>query len=516
MASLNTGQMNERYIQHVSNIRLQIEATQISPDDGFDCSTESYDICLSRERLLLNSSCTLPFEDTISSQDEICTNYEQGMDTVRDILATRENCQQMCLQMNIRYSQEPENYLLALTRPKVIREFSNQDFGYHYIIPKDVRLLSNKHDYTAPIALGYFGSIVGIFTGISILSFLILFTETKYFSASIRKGFLLTLQAGIIIYLAVVVIMLFCKFLQYSSTYSINFIQTKTDFSISVCSKPFTYELSYGRFSPRKPKDRLKDVTFWKNWLNISTMIDSVVINNGSHEVDLNLDDDALDIKFFILPIDNNSIAVCNTIDLTPYGMIEIMDLYYKTEIEMYLHRNGQFFYEWNRKQNMISGSSYQNVEKKHKFTLLFDFTAFIKAELKSSLGHPSEYFDDCVTAKMNENIDTEMMKCFFTRSYVNDCQTIRNRSSLNLINTILHETECRTPSTFLNTKATIVNEFSKHYIKTDIQSTNVDFFIETTKSTNPKITLRFSDITKLTQVKCLKEEDLLYRATQV
>ena len=265
--------MNSKDISHVSNIRLQIETTQIFPENGSDCSMESYDICLARERLLLNSSCTLPFEDIISSHNEPCSTFEQGRDRVRDVLATRENCQQMCLQMNIKYSQEPEHYLLALKRPMVIATFSIQDFGYHYIIPKDVRLLTNKHDYTAPVALGYFGSIVGIFTGISILSFLILFTDTNYISASIRKGFLLTIQGGIIIYLAVIVIILFYKFLQYPSTNSINFIQTKTDFRISVCSKPFTYEIQSFGYHEMKMIDSLKDVTFWENWKNISSMI---------------------------------------------------------------------------------------------------------------------------------------------------------------------------------------------------------------------------------------------------
>ena len=494
--------MNDKRIFHVSNIRLQIEVTQISPDDGFDCSMESYDICLARERLSLNSSCTLPFEDIISSQDEICTNYEQGMDTVRDILATRDNCQQMCLQMNIRYFQEPENYLLALTRPKVKEGFSKQDFGYHYIIPKYVRLLTNKHDYTAPVALGYFGSITGIFTGISILSFLTLFTDTKYINASIRKGLLLTLQSGIIIYLAVVVILLFCKFLQYPSTQSINFIQTKTDFSISICSKPYIYEIPY--FDENKEvqmTDRLKDVAFWENWRNMSTMIDSIVINNGSHEVNLKLDDDGLDVKFFILPIDNNSLAVCNTIDLTPFGMVEILDLYYNTEIEIYLHRNGNFFYEWNRMKNKIIVSSYQNVKKNGEATKIFDYTAYINAELTSSLLQESESFDNCIRAEANEKFNTEIMRCIFTRSYANDCHTVLNRSSLNLMNTILQETECKTPSTVLNTKAAFSTEFSSQTIKADLDGKDVDIFIEPLSGQNPKVTLRFSGLTKLMQV---------------
>jgi hypothetical protein len=351
---------------HVSNIKIKIEAIQISPEDGFECGMETYDICLARERELLNNSCTLPFEEIKSSQNEICSTYEQGMETVREIWAIRELCQQMCLQFKIRYSQEPERYLLALTRPKVINGFSNQDFGYHYQIPTDVRLLTNKHDYTAPVALGYFGSIVGIFTGISILSFLILFTETEYLNASIRKGLLFMVQGGLNIYLAGVVIVLFSKYLQFSSTNTIDFIQAKTDFSLSVCSKPYTYEIKSFNGNQKMEKiDRLSNATFWQSLRNISTMIDSIIIYNVSHKINLNLNDSTI-AQFLTVPIDDNSMAVCNIIDLTPYGMVEILELSYTTEIEIYLHRNGQFFYEFNRKENMIIVSSYRNVREKN------------------------------------------------------------------------------------------------------------------------------------------------------
>ena len=247
----------------------------------------------------------------------------------------------MCLQVNIRYFQDPEHYLLALTRPRVIFEFSYSDFGYYYKIPKDVRLLTNKHDYTAPVALGYFGSIVGIFTGVSILSLLHRFTDREQMNSSIRKRIILIVQGGFNMYLVSVFIVLFSKFLQFPLTNTIDFIQSKTDFSISLCSKPFIYETkSFFDGIQIRTKDKLSN-----NWRNMSTMIDSIVIKNGSHEVNLYMDDNAIDAQFFLVPIDNNSMAVCNVIDLTPYGVVDILDVYYKTEIEIYLHRNGNFFY---------------------------------------------------------------------------------------------------------------------------------------------------------------------------
>ena len=498
-SSLKNGIVHYENIFHVSNIRTQIEATQISPEDGFKCSLESYDVCLARERQLLNTNCALPFEDIISSNNVTCSSFEQGVDTVNKILDIQENCEQMCLKVNIRYSQEPEHYLLALTRQQVLNGISNQDFGYHYKIPKDVRLLTTEHDYTAPVALGFFGSIVGIFTGISILSFLILVTDRTYINSSIRKGFLLILEGGLYMYLAGVFLLLFYKFLQYPTTESVNFIQTKTDFSISVCSKHYTYKIQ-SFFDGIQTVDRLNNITFWQNWRNMSKMIDSIAISNGSHEVYWNGDDDVIDIQFFIVPTDVNSIAFCNVIDLTPYGMVEILDLAYTTEIEISMHRNGQFFYEWNRKKNMITVSSYRNVNGKGGFVELKDFTAYIKAELKSTLGHESESFDDCIKAEVKKNFGIEIMRCFFTRSSGNNCQTVIISSLLNSMKTILHKTECKTPSTILNTQAEFSNGFTSQYIKTDPYSKDVDISMET-YGAKPKVTLRFSGITKRTQV---------------
>ena len=501
-STLKNGIVNLRLVYHVSKIRIEIEAIQISPDDGFECSMESYDTCLTRERQLLNTSCTLPFENITSSQHEICSTYEQGMDTVREILTARENCKKMCLQVNIKYFQEPERYLLALIRPKVIDGFSNQDFGYYFLIPKDVRLLTNKHDYTATVALGYFGSIVGIFTGVSILSFFILFTDTEYMDASIRKRLLLMVQGVLNIYLAGVFILLFCKFLQNPSNNTINFIYTKTDFSLSVCSKPYVHE-NFGL----KTLDSLSNVTFWKKWRNMNTMIDSILINNGSQEVNLNLDADAIDVQFFIIPIDNNSIAVCNVIDLSPYGMLEILQLYYTTEIEIYLHRNGQFFYEWQRKENMIVVSSYRNVRNLRSYVELFDFTAYISNEVKSTLVHESESFDDCVKSELKEKFETEMTSCLFSRSAGNNCQTVFNSSSLNSIKTTLHETKCKTPKTVLNTQAEFSNAFSSQTIKKDTISEDTNILIQQNSGEKPKVTLRFTGMTKIKQVLYFKQK---------
>ena len=499
-SSLKNGIVIEKPIEHVSKIRTEIEAIQISPEDGFECSSEPYDFCLARERQLLNSSCTLPFEEIISSENKTCSTFEQGMDTVREILAIRENCQQMCLQVNIRYSQEPERYLLALTKPRVLNKFSFSDFGHHYEIPKDVRLLTNRYDYTAPVALGYFGSILGIFTGISMLSFLILFIDKEYINSSIRKYIFLIVQGGFNMYLVGVFIVLFSKFLQCPSTSTVDFIPTKTDFSISVCSKPYSYEI---KSFFHGPTERLSNITFLKNWRNISTMIDSIIINNGSHEVNLNLDDNATDIQFFIVPNDDISIGVCNIIDLTPYGMVKILDLHYSTEIEIYLHRNGQFYYEWPRKENMITGSSYKNVEVEYsgQAIQIYDFTAYVNIELKSTLVHESESFDDCVKAEVKGEFGTEMMSCLFSQSAGNNCHTIINSSSLNSMKIILDETKCKTPKTVLNTQPKFSKAFSSKKIRKDAISKDVDIMIQHSSGDKPKVTLRFSGITKLIQV---------------
>ena len=309
-------------------------------------------------------------------------------------------------------------------------------------------------------------------------------------------------QGSLKMYLAVVFVLLLCRFLQYPSTNNVNFIQTKTDFSISVCSKPYTYEIQkFEGYSEIKMLDRLSNFTFWQKWRNMSTMIDSIVINNGSHEFNLNLDDNSYEAQFFIIPTDDTSMAVCNVIDLSPYGMVEILELSYTTEIEIYLHRNGQFLYEFDRKENMITGSSYKNVKNQGELVKIYDFTAYINAEFKSILVHESESFDDCVRAELDEEVDEEMMKCFFTRSPYNNCHSVMNRRALKSLKAFLHETNCKSPNTVLNTNAEFSNGFLSQHIKKDKDGKDVDLFIETITGYKPKFILRFSGMTKLTQV---------------
>ena len=109
----------------------------------------------------------------------------------------------------------------------------------------------------------------------------------------------------------------------------------------------------------------------------------------------------------------------------------------------------------------------------------IFDFTAYIKTELKSTLSQESETFDDCVKAEIKKNFDKEEIKCFFTRNFGNNCQTIVNKGLLNSMKTIFHETKCKKHKTVLNTYAEFSNGFSRQYIKKDPYGKDVDIFIE-------------------------------------
>jgi hypothetical protein len=123
-----------------------------------------------------------------------------------------------------------------------------------------------------------------------------------------------------------------------------------------------------------------------------------------------------------------------------------------------------------------------------------------MKSEVKSTLAHESESYDECVKAEVNEKIDTEKMKCIFSRSSGNSCQTVITRTLLNSLKIILNENKCNPPKTVLNTRAEFSTGFTRRYIKKDWYAKDVDFFVEKSRDM-PKVTLRFSGMTKLKQV---------------
>ena len=189
--------------------------------------------------MLLKTNCSLPFELGQTIEEPFCQTYREGVEVVKEILASRKKCKSSCLQIDVRYKEEPDHYLLALATRDFVKTFADyggDSFGYHYIVPDKITLLSNVHEYTATVALGYFGSIVGVFIGVSILGMLEIIADTLNLNQQVTKWILNTAKLVMIIYLLVIFGMLLFKYIHKPVANSISFDKTNSDLSLSVCS----------------------------------------------------------------------------------------------------------------------------------------------------------------------------------------------------------------------------------------------------------------------------------------
>ncbi len=298
-------------IQYVSNVLVNVNAMQLSHNHEIYCGGQN-DNC-SKELLIDYLNCSLPFD--IENNKPICRTYDNGLEIVRSRLVHFENCQKTCLKLQIDYKEVPKQTLLSSVRPNYVhmfKEHSKDARNYIFEMPQYANFISYKHEYTLPVALGYFGSMVGIFTGISVISLLTLIMNSESLKVEIKKWSLIITQIGISIYLLFIFILLVNKFMKYPRDTSLNFAKTTTYFDMTICSSLQIYGVvvEHKNFTDQKGKQRstrkvyvsydmflMTNETFLLKWSNPRNIIDSLKVNDGSNILDLL--DENLPPKFF-------------------------------------------------------------------------------------------------------------------------------------------------------------------------------------------------------------------------
>ena len=494
------------YINYVSNIEIEITAFNLARKDGYDCDTGSYDHCVAQQRLLQNSNCSLPFELGQLNEENVCKTYEEGLNVTQEILTLSKRCKPSCFQIDVKYKEEPEHYLLALARPELVTRFvevASDECGYIYKIPKEIRILSNAHEYTAPVALGYFGSIVGIFIGLSFLSIVEFIIDFFHIKKLFKTWIFNVSKIGMSMYLFALFVMLLMKFLQYPVANSINFEKTNSNFSISLCSLPYSKRLwNYKLF--------VKDSNlFGTKWRNVSTMIDTMTMNNGTHDIDLIADQYKNSRYSSILPYNNVTVAICNTFDLSQHNALKKIHLVYNTEIEVYFHLKDQFLYEWLRKKTKFLPSSSKNVRIFEDMIVVLDTHAFVNVELKKFLS--SESFNEWLNAEGRTLFGSQLVENYLDEEFKNISLNQEDIVRFENISKFMHNvTFCPSPDTFMNVKVSQSNYLTSITMKISNKAMNTQSSLDEElglTNQNPSVTFEFPSFTKISQVTLISLE---------
>ena len=506
-------------IQYVSHVRVNVTALQLSPYHGELCSGQIHECSDFNDED--NKNCSLPFD--MGNDRPICSNYDQGLEVVKSKLEQIQKCQKKCLQLEVNYNEKPNNILVSLVRPKYTQaliESLEDEIGYVIEMPKYANLISQTHEYSLPVALGYFGSIAGIFMGISMLSILSWLMKYMKINEHICHLSRTTIQLGMSIYLFIIFILLVNKFLKYPQDASVNFSKTTTDFSVTICSSLQIYGVVNNDTIEGKPNSYrnvhvshdmylMSNKSFWMKWSDPRNIIDTLNVNTGSNKIDLL--DENLTTKFSFLPINDETVAACHTFQLKSIREIDSLTLIYNEEVQVYFHNTEQLLYEWDKRQNLIIPATEENVQIIGIGNSLevYDLAITLKLEKQIKLD-AEEYqsFDDCVTDYGIEALGPKLMKCFFSQDNFNCHDIVLNNSVILMNNLLKRQNKCKAPQNTLH----IVEDKSSSLNRIQIRRENKDYDSDFdltgslgiqnySKDDKPMIQFIFPKFTKLSQV---------------
>ena len=227
---------------------------------------------------------------------------------------------------------------------------------------------------------------------------------------------------------------------------------------------------------------------------------------NGTHEIDL-LSADFENARYLtILSYKKESVAICHSFDLSQHNKINMINLVYNSEIEIYVHKEGQFMYEWIRKKTKILPSSKENASKRNNFIEIYNTTFFLDIEMRSVLHGSStpETFDDCFKAKGKQLFGNELMQCYLGGNLTGKCLELKYMESVNNITTFLNNhTMCNSPEEVLNIKTSQINHLKPQNIEISREHQS-QLFKEDIGLRNKKIgaSLNFSSFTRISKVR--------------
>ncbi len=500
-------------IQYVSKVLVNVNTIQLPSKYEVHCS--SYKDKCSDILLVDDLNGSLPFD--AKNTKPLCKTHDEGLEVVKSRLANIENCQKPCLQLEIDYEEKPFQFLLSMVNPKYTRaviKSSEDENGYVFHLPKYAKLISHTEEYSLSIALGYFGSMVGIFIGISVFSILAWLIDYTAFKANIKKSILILLHLAMSIYLLIVFIILGNKFLQHPQDTSVNFVKTTSDFSMTICSSIYIYGLIGRNNEPYVSNDMILMIneSFWLKWTDPKNILDTIKISTGSNEIDL-LDENQ-PIKFALLPVDNQTVAACHTFQMSAIKEMDSITLIYNEEIQVYFHNTGQLLYEWNKKQNQVLPATKENVQDGNlgknviNNLLVYKTVVILKMERHLKLDADNyQSYHECVIDYGTEALGDDLMKCFFSKEY-NNCTDIISNSSLTLVKNILEsQNKCNPPQKTLLTSADKSVSLDRVEVKTaekysdKFDGTGSLGIKDKSLADKPKIEFIFPKFTKLSQV---------------
>jgi hypothetical protein len=321
------------------NLELLVSHSISTSSNPCETNSEAYDLCLQDqylELLLRTNSCLLPFlKQQHYKSISFCETLESGTYALALFQQTSFSCQTPCLLVNADLTLQSEdkyitNSLTRYTFRNIIKNIAERR-GLFIRLPKDIKLMESKFDFSLSSSITNFIGVAGLFFGISASGCLesikvFLSWTANIINLKIRIHKYVKTICLITLLLASMVILLFILtgfISQYISFPTNTYVALETklpDFSLSICNSNNITQLAIG------------NISIWRESADIRKQLSSLLIMDLDGKWSkiwnssiLKTQDESV-LKSFAFPLNNQTLQFCQTFDLQSYpGLTKVI-----------------------------------------------------------------------------------------------------------------------------------------------------------------------------------------------
>jgi hypothetical protein len=321
------------------NLELLVSHSISTSSNKCETNAETYDLCLQDQYLdllLRTNSCLLPFlKQQHYKSIPICETLESGIHALALFQQTSSSCMTPCLLVYADLTLQSEdkyisNSLTRYTFPRVIKNIAERR-GLFIRLPKDIKLMESKFDFSLFSSITNFLGVAGLFFGISAFGCLESLKDFLSWTANlinlrtrphkhVNSICLAALLVAATVLLLIILIAFISQYISFpTDTYVV--LETKIpDFFLSICNSKNITQLVMG------------NISMWREAADIRTHLSNFLIMDSDGKWStvwnssiMKTQDESI-FQSFVFPFNNQTLQFCQTFDLQSYpGLTKVI-----------------------------------------------------------------------------------------------------------------------------------------------------------------------------------------------
>jgi hypothetical protein len=314
------------------NLELLVSQSIDTSLNHCEINAEAYDFCFQDhylDLLMKTNSCLLPFlEQQHYKSIPLCETLETGLNALTLFQQTSFSCLTPCLLVYAELMLQSEdkyisNSLTRYTFPRIIKNVAERR-GLFIRLPKDIKLMASKFDYSLFSSITNFIGVAGLFFGISAFSCIeslkdFLSLTANMINVKIRTHknveiiFCVTFISVCSVLIISILVVSFSKYLSSPTDTSVSLEAELPNIALSFCSSNNTAHLIN------------KTISVWGEAADIRKQLSNVLIMDLDgiwstvwNSSILKTQDESI-FKSFVFPFNNQTLQFCRTFDLQSY-----------------------------------------------------------------------------------------------------------------------------------------------------------------------------------------------------